>query len=96
MQFPTFVYRKHERGTFTLFGVGPVRFVQVHDDGELAEALKAEGAFTWPICDDTAPIDETSPPTRAELLIKAKELGLTFHHKTGDAKLAAMIEEALS
>lgn len=29
--------------------------------------------------------------TRAELEAKAKELGLTYHHKTGDKKLAELI-----
>lgn len=39
--------------------------------------------------------DDTSPPTRAELEQKAAELGIKVHHKTGDAKLAAMIAAAL-
>lgn len=34
------------------------------------------------------------PLTRAELEAKAKELGLTFHHKTGDKKLAELIAAA--
>ncbi len=40
--------------------------------------------------------DETAPPTRAELEAKAAELGLKYHHKTGDAKLAKLIEDAIS
>ena len=91
MQFPAFVYYKHPRGTFSLSGFGPVRFEQVHDEAGMALALERDGSFLYPPA-----IDETSPPTRAELEHKAKEIGLTFHHKTGNAKLLAMIEEALA
>lgn len=38
---------------------------------------------------------DDTPPTREELEIKAKELGLKYHHKTGDKKLAEMIQQAL-
>lgn len=38
---------------------------------------------------------DDAPPTRAELEAKAAELGLKFHHKTGDAKLAELIKQAL-
>lgn len=38
---------------------------------------------------------EDAPVTRAELEQKARELGLQFHHRTGDKKLAEMIEAAL-
>jgi hypothetical protein len=87
MDFPILVYRKHPNGIMTLPGIGSVRYAGVMDESELAEHVEA-GWFTWPVNDD-------APPTRAELVQKAKELGLEFHHKTGDAKLAAMIAEAL-
>lgn len=38
---------------------------------------------------------DDSPPTREELETKAKELGIKFDGRTGDAKLAAKIAEAL-
>jgi hypothetical protein len=37
---------------------------------------------------------EPEPLTRAELEAKAKALGLTWHHRTGDAKLAELIAAA--
>lgn len=39
--------------------------------------------------------DKTAPPTREELEAKAKELGVKFDGRTGDAKLSALIEEKL-
>jgi hypothetical protein len=42
-----------------------------------------------------APQDD-APPTRIELVEKAKELGLTFTKRTSDEKLLAMITEALN
>jgi len=87
MEFPNLVYRKHANGTMTLPGIGAVRDAGVANEAELAAHVEA-GWFAWPV-------DDNAPPTRAELVQKAKELGLEFHHKTGDAKLAAMIAEAL-
>lgn len=49
-----------------------------------AEAVKTE----------EVPADD-APVTRAELEIKAKELGLSFDGRTSDAKLLAKIDEAL-
>lgn len=39
--------------------------------------------------------DDTKPPTREELLAKAKELGIEHHPRLGDEKLAALIAEKL-
>lgn len=38
---------------------------------------------------------DTAAPTRSELEQKATELGITFGNRLGDAKLAALIDEAL-
>ena len=38
---------------------------------------------------------DNAPPTRLELETKARELGITFDGRTGDAKLAAKIKAAL-
>ncbi len=97
MLFPVLLYRVHSNGVWPLHGTAKLHKVTTANDaGELAALLgNGQGWFIPgdPHADD---VDETSPPTRAELVHKAKELGLTFHHKTGDAKLAAMIEEALA
>jgi hypothetical protein len=39
--------------------------------------------------------DDSAPPTRLELVDKAKELGLKFTKRTSDEKLLAMINEAI-
>lgn len=70
---------------------------QVFEDDQLDQAKKdgwlthAE-AWTDEVID--APNDD-APVTRAELETKAKELGLKFDGRTGDAKLQKMIEAAL-
>lgn len=51
------------------------------------EAIKAAEAKDEPISD--------APPTREELEIKAKDLGIKFDGRTTDKKLASLIEEAL-
>lgn len=45
--------------------------------------------------DDADPVADDAPVTRAELEQKAREIGLQFHHRTGDKKLAEMIEAAM-
>lgn len=42
-----------------------------------------------------ADLNHSGDVTREELEQKARELGLTFHHRTGDKKLMAMIDEAV-
>ena len=59
-------------------------------DGWHATVFEAQAAANHP-----ADLNDSGDVTRAELEQKAKELGLTFHHRTGDKKLLQMIEEAL-
>lgn len=47
-----------------------------------------------PIIEDTDPIIE-SAPTRDEMAIKARELGIKFDGRTSDKKLSSLIETAL-
>lgn len=58
----------------------------------IPEALAAAEDAKAPA--EEIPADD-APVTRAELEIKAKELGLTFDGRTSDAKLLAKIDEAL-
>ena len=58
----------------------------------IPEALAAAEAAK-PVAEEV-PADD-APVTRAELEIKAKELGLSFDGRTSDAKLLAKIDEAL-
>jgi hypothetical protein len=46
------------------------------------------------IVETTVP-DDSAPPTRIELIEKAKELGLTFTKRTSDEKLLDMINTAM-
>ena len=41
-------------------------------------------------------VDENAPPTREELIAKCNELGIKFHHKAGNDKLAELISEKLA
>lgn len=62
----------------------------------LADAIQARDGVKKPAVEAVEPeANEETQPTREELEIKAKELGLQYHHRTGDAKLLAMINEAL-
>lgn len=40
--------------------------------------------------------DDNAAPTRAELEVKAKELGIRFDGRTGDKKLGQLIQDRLS
>jgi hypothetical protein len=93
MEFPVHLYRKHPNGTWPVAGrEGLHKIASANDADELA-AMLANGQG-WFMLGDDAP-DMDAPVTRAELEQKAAELGIKFHHKTGDAKLAALIAEAL-
>lgn len=97
MEFPVLVFK--DGGPNQRAG-GSYSHQVVQDADSLAEALKSGWFATLPeaiegVASGSSNSDDDAPPTRAELEAKAKELGLQYHHKTGDAKLAAMIKEAL-
>lgn len=93
MNFPTIVYKcpgEHHCGT----GGMTYKYVGVADQ-EAFDAKLADGwSATLVEAMGGAPVDN-SPPTREELEIKARELGLKFDGRTTDAKLGRMIAEAL-
>lgn len=70
---------------------------QGHDDA-LAAGWYATlpDAISPPVAVESVIPPDDAPPTRAELEIKADELGLKFDGRTSDAKLGKMIAEALS
>lgn len=97
MDFPTLVYKcpgSHQRpgGTYSYKGV--------QDADEHAAALAGGWFATLPeaiegkLVEVAAPAVDT-PPTRAELEQKAKELGIKFDGRTGDKKLADAITNKL-
>ncbi len=63
-------------------------------DAEQWDILKALGWFAS-FDEAVAGNDDTSPPTRAEMEQKARELGLRFHPNIGDAALAERIAGAV-
>lgn len=97
-QFPTLVYKgegQHSRAG------GTYDFAAANDQEDL-DAKLADGWFTTlPEAIDAhdnpaiAKPDNT-PPTRAELETKAKELGILFGKKTTDVELGASITKALA
>lgn len=88
LEFPRFMCRKG--GSWELeTGFYSVRTVA--DQAEAKQALADGWAFSQY---DAPAAEEKAAPTRAELEARAKELGLTWHHKTGDKKLAELIAAA--
>lgn len=97
-QFPTLVYKgegPHSRagGTYDYAAA---------DNQEALDAKLADGWFaTLPEAidanDKPAVVkSDDAPATRAELEIKAKELGIQFGKKTTDVELSASITKALA
>lgn len=67
-----------------------------HAQGWHLDQYAAKAAHEATLQDQSAPaVDESAPPTRAELEQKATELGIKFDSRMGDKKLAAKIAEAL-
>jgi hypothetical protein len=103
MIFPSLVYRcpgPHQRAG------GTYEHRQVSDEYELAAAIEVGWFATLPeaiagkSAEPLEPIEPTAqddaPPTRVELKRKAAELGLVHAPNVTDAKLAAMIDAALT
>jgi hypothetical protein len=68
---------------------------------EAIDAFKAKQFAPTPVSKPSAPVsepvpDDSAPPTREELEIKATELGIKFDGRYSDKKIAQMIDEALA
>ena len=63
-------------------------------DGINHRLLREQAAEVPQVVETTVP-DDSAPPTRIELIEKAKELGLTFTKRTSDEKLLDMINTAM-
>jgi hypothetical protein len=110
MDYPTIVYRvpgpfPGNGFTYDTLGVydvdahGVAREGGWHDSIPLAVAAwqAPKAASAPPVAVPELPAaDLVSPPTRAEIEAKAKELGITVHHKNTDETLLKKIEEALA
>ena len=73
--------------------------VDADAEGELEQAIADGWHLTTPAALEAYQASETgednAPPTRDELITKAKELGLSFGPNTSSKKLGEMIEAAL-
>jgi hypothetical protein len=63
-------------------------------DGINHRLLREQAASAPQAVESTVP-EDSAPPTRIELIEKAKELGLTFTKRTSDEKLLDMINTTL-
>jgi len=97
-QFPTLVYKG--KGPHSRAG-GTYDYVAANKQEEL-DAKLADGWFTTlPEAIDAhdkpaTKSDYTVPPTRKELEVKARELGIKFINKTTDDELGAAIDTVLA
>ena len=75
------------------------------DEGWYRTTAEAKAAHEAKLKEQAAPVapvpaepisGDGMPPTRPELEAKANELGIQFHHNTGDKKLGEMIEAKLA
>lgn len=103
MNFPSLVYRcpgPHQRAG------GTYEHRQINDENELAAALEDDWFATLPeaivgkSAESAEPVksvvQDDAPPTRDELKRKAAELGLVHAPNLGNAKLAELIDGALT
>lgn len=97
LEFPALVYKN--KGPHLRAG-GTYSILLVSTEKECAEA-KSNGwhenlldaiSNNFPTLNTAI---DNAPPTREELEIKAKELGIDFHHRTSDKNLQTKIDEAL-
>lgn len=96
MEFPRFVFKN--KGPLQRPG-GSFDQHLVVSQSEMTAAVKAGWYATLPEAIEDKPVeeehDDNSAPTRAELEAKAKDLGIEFSPKIGDAKLGERIQAAL-
>lgn len=93
LEFPRFMCRP---GGSWMLETGPHEVRTVADAAEAEKALSEGWKFSQ--YDETPKAEKPAdkPTDRATLEARAKELGLTYHHRTGDEKLARLIAEAES
>jgi hypothetical protein len=74
---------------------GPPAARQAHAEAQAKVAEEAAAAAAARDAEELAKL-QAAPVTRAEMELKATELGLKFDGRTSDAKLLRMIEAALA
>lgn len=97
-EFPRMVYVYPAAGEVVHLQDGKYGVKVVADKGDLVAAFDAGFHLTPGMAREAyenPKVDEVSPPTRAELEHKAKELGIKFDGRTSDKKLSDAIDEKL-
>lgn len=90
MEFPRLVYRKNGKDIINECANNESQFDELISVGWFENVPDAlAGTKLEKVVDDNA------PPTRAELEIQAKSMGIKFDGRTSDAKLLAAIEAGL-
>lgn len=89
MEFPRLVYRFNSE----------LKYQLVEDEKEFKSAINNGWFENVPDAKNITSVetipDNNAPPTREEMEIQAKELGIKFDGRTSDAKLLNLINEAL-
>lgn len=102
MEFPTLVYKCP--GDHFAHGGATYKYSPVKDqetlDKKIAEGwhislVEAVDAFKNKSVSKPEIINENAAPTREEMEIKAKELGIKFDGRTNDFKLLKLINESM-
>lgn len=71
------------------------RIIDADEEGELEQAVAEGWHLTTTAALEAISAAEDAPPTRDELITKAKDLGLTFGPNTSYKKLGEMIDSKL-
>ena len=98
MEFPRLVYRKNGKEVIHESANDEAQFDELIAAGwfeNVPDALAVKEVIqnTKVIADPV--IDDNAPPTRAELEIQAKSMGIKFDGRISDKKLLDIIESAL-
>ena len=96
IEFPCFVYK--DGGPYARGG-GTFDYKLTKDEHEYISLLSSGWFKTIPEAIAgvaESPVDEVSPPTRQELEVQAKELGIAFDGRTTDKKLDSLITDKLA
>lgn len=95
MKNPTMIYKAP--GPHEIHGGHfDYRIIDADDEGELEQAVDDGWHLTTTAAlEALKPADDNAPPTRNELIAKAKELGITSGPNTASKKLAELIDAKL-
>jgi len=95
MKNPTMIYKAP--GPHEIHGGHfDYRIVDADEEGELEQAMDEGWHLTTTAAKKAADGEDDAPPTRNELVAKAKDMGLSFGPNTSSKKLGEMIAATLA